>query len=300
MTISDLATPVAPAGGLDSAPLELAPLELAQRLTDLADLLGATDLRPGPEVDRAFGELVGLSLAPHHGVVRAGQAAEVMRLLGPRVAEIRDLCARGETELETCWAQRILAAADPVAELDRFPYLGNYRALVALELAAVRGLGEEPRTAVVVGSGPLPLTGLVLARDHGLDVTLVDRDADSLALGDRVAAALGVPGVTSRLADVSGEVPGPALAALAGADLVVHAALVGSDGLQKHRALSRVAEAMRPGAHVVVRSAAGLRELLYAPASVDDVACLSLQLELHPHHEVVNSALVARRDGSAA
>ena len=261
---------------------------LAERIRTVAGSLEATDLRPGPEVDRAFTELVGLSLD-----LRPPEAAEVLALLGSRVELIRGMCAAGEAELESVWADRIAVAADPWAELESFPYTANYRDLVALELGVLGGLGVRPRTAVLLGSGPLPLTGLLMAAEHGLSVVLVDRDESSLAQGEQLTEALGLTGVRSVLADVEAGVPRE----VGTADLVVQAALVGADGLAKQAVLARLAEAMRPNAHVVVRSAAGLRELLYPPASLRGIDAFTMLVEVHPHHDVVNSVLVARRDG---
>lgn len=260
---------------------------LADRIDTVADVLAATDLRPGPVVDSAFSELVNLALECREPV-----AGEVLTLLGPRVESIRRLCAAGESELENAWADRIVDATDPVSELERFPYLGNYRDLVALEVGALHGLGVRPRTGVMLGSGPLPLTGLLMAAEHGMEVTLVDRDEECLERGERLVRALGVAGVTSVLADVEVGLP----AEVAAADLVLQAALVGADDAAKGGVLAGLAAAMRPGAHLVVRSATALRELLYAPAVVHGVPGLTMLLEIHPHHDVVNSFLVARRD----
>lgn len=261
--------------------------DLVDRIDGVAGSLAATDLRPGPQVDRAFNELVGLALE-----LRGPEAGEVLGLLGARVETIRRLCAAGESELETSWADRVVAAADPAAELERFPYLDNYRDLVTLELGVLHGLGARPRTGVMLGSGPLPLTGLLMAAEHGMEVVLVDRDEACLERGERLVRALGVTGVSSVLADVEAGLPPQ----VSDADLVLQAALVGADDPAKRAVLSALASAMRPGSHVIARSAAGLRELLYAPATLHGVPGLTMLVEVHPHHEVVNSVLVARRD----
>ena len=90
--------------------------DLVHRIDRVAGSLATTDLRPGPQVDRAFTELVGLSLD-----LRQPESGAVLAALGSRVDEIRLLCSAGESELESAWADRIVTAADPVAELeDRF------------------------------------------------------------------------------------------------------------------------------------------------------------------------------------
>lgn len=261
--------------------------DVAAQVRQLVAELDGTDLRPSRSVNEAFGTLV--SLATRH---RGPFSEQVLAALGPHVDRVRRLCALGESALERHWSERITAAADPCAELMRFPYRGNYERLVALELAVARGVGCLPRRAAVLGSGPLPLTGIELACRHRLAVTLVDREARALDAGDSVVRALGLTErITSAHVDVGVDSPD-----LHDCDLVVHGALVGSNAAEKRAALASVSAAMRPGAFLVVRSAVGLRALLYRPVEIDEVAGLTLLVETHPHDDVVNSVLVARRD----
>lgn len=240
-----------------------------------------------PDVDAAFGELVGMALR-HRGSV----ADEVIRALGSDVGRVRTVCARGESELERHWAERVAAADRPWSELASFPYAQNYDDLVDLELSIVRGLGGAPCRIVMIGSGPLPLTGIRFACRHRVDTVLVDRDPDSSAEGEAVVHALGLSG---RIASVCADAGRDDLD-LRDADLVVHGALVGVDADEKHAMLAALSASMRPGAQVVIRSAAGLRALLYPPVAVDAATGLATQVEVHPHHDVVNSIVVARRE----
>ncbi|MFP5073181.1 nicotianamine synthase family protein [Pseudonocardia nantongensis] len=263
-----------------------------RRVLALRGRLEATDLRPGPAVDAAFGELVGLCCHPPD--VCTGT---VLDRLAPHLDTLRALSAIGEGRMEEHWADRIATAADPRAELERFPYLGNYHDLVRMELAALAAVGvPAPRHVVVLGSGPLPLTGLVLAQRHGASVVHVDRDPGAVRAGSAVAAATG-PGVPVRslLADLEAPRLRPELAAELGrADLVLVGALVGADPDTKSAISARLAEAVRPAARLLVRSAAGLRTVLYPPVGTEDLPGLEVLLEVHPRTDVVNSVLVAR------
>lgn len=261
----------------------------ADRLVALRTRLERTDLRPGALVDAAFSELVGLCCHPP-----AGCAGRVLERVAPHAEALRALSATGEGLMERYWAERITTAADPLAELDRFPYLGNYHDLVRLELAALAAVGvPAPRRAVVLGSGPLPLTGLVLAARHGVDVLHVDRDPDAARAGDAVAAALGIPARTVQADAAAPSAAGDLAAGLAGADLVLVGALVGADAAAKEALGTRLAAAA-PHATLLVRTAAGLRTLLYPEATAADLPGLDVLLEVHPRTDVVNSVLVAR------
>lgn len=267
---------------------------LAERVIALRYRLEATDLAPSDAVNSAFGELVMLCCR-----TADADAAATLHHVTAHIPALRAICATGETALEQHWSRRIAAAAHPRAALGEFPYLDNYRDLVRLELGALAACGvPTPRRVVVAGSGPLPLTGLLLAAEHGAEVVHVDRDVCSLQDGDKVTAALDLGDrVTSLCADLTGA--DPALdAALAEADVVVLAALVGGDGAGKAAVSARLAAALRPDARVVVRSAVRLRTLLYPAVTPADLPGLTVLLEVHPATDVVNSVLVARPEES--
>jgi len=256
-----------------------------------AGLAAAPTLAPGPAVDALFGELVGL--------VRYRRGERPDRVLGdPAVRAIQPhlhrLCADGEYALERDWAGRIAAAPDPWAELARFPYHGNYRQLTRLEYHTLRGLGAGPDVRVAfLGSGPLPLTSIVLAHEFGLRVDNVDMDAQAHALGSHVAGVLGLDGLRFHHGDVLD------FDALGDHDVVVLAALVGLDAAGKRRLLRHLRAAMAPGALLLVRSAHRLRSLLYPAVDVDDLVGFTPEVVIQPFNEVINSVIVARRSPGA-
>ncbi len=266
---------------------------------ELERLVRESDLEPDEPTNQAFTELVALCGHRPEAEVAAVLADARVRAVTQR---LRQLCAAGEFRLERCWARRIAAAADPAGELRAFPYLDNYRALAALEvqslsglLAAGAGAGRALARVCVLGSGPLPLTALLLARGLGASVEAVDRDAEATALARAVLRRL--PG-GRRVLVCSGEAAD--FAGVSSADLVVLAALVGVDPVEKQGVLARVADQMRPGAVLLVRSAHRLRTLLYPPITVDELTAASAGLlrplaEIRPMTEVVNSFLVAVR-----
>ncbi|MEJ2859885.1 nicotianamine synthase family protein [Actinomycetospora flava] len=253
-------------------------------------LVAAPDLEPGPDTNALFTRLVGLAVTPHpHHVVDAVLADPD---LTDRLPDLRARCASGEYALERAWARRVLAAPDPAAELERFPYLQNYRDLTRIEYHAVAGHAPlAPRRALFVGSGPLPLSALLLAR-HGVAVDAVDLDEEAVVLGGAVARALG-DDVTVAQGDAL------ALDDLTGYDLVCVAALVGLAPDDKAAALAHVRARMRPGATVLARSAHSLRGLLYPVLDVADEGLGGLEplAVLHPHTDVVNSVVLARVPG---
>jgi nicotianamine synthase len=256
------------------------------------DLSRQPHLRPCPEVDALFGELVGLVASVPPGTGLAG-------CCGQHGPALRRLCAEGETQLELEWAQRIATAADPRACLAGFPYLDNYRRLARLELDTLARVApasavQTPERIVFLGAGPLPLSALLVADALGVVVDAVDCDPVALDAGRRVAQALGgYDGVRF--------IQGDALTMdVADYDLVMVAALVGTTRLAKQAVLRRLAGDMCPGSLLLARSARAARTLLYPPIEPDHLAGFAVHAVVHPIDDVINSVVVATARGLAA
>lgn len=239
-------------------------------------LAAAPSLRPGPEVDRLFRELVRLVLAAPPVLAAATLGDPEVVALRPQLVE---LAARGEYELERAWAERIIASRRPELTLAHFPYFDNYRQLSILERSL---LPSPPRRVLFIGAGPLPLSALLLAEHLAATVVCLDTDPVAVDLGRAVAARLGSPLTFPEHADP------------AAYDLVVVAALVGLSAGDKRHVLQDLRRTMAPGAVLLARSAHGLRTLLYPevdPAAVEGFDRLSLT---HPPAPVINSIVLAR------
>jgi nicotianamine synthase len=259
------------------------PARDADDVASIAAQLACTDLRPGPLVNALFGRLVAaaLSLGHDHPVTRCPHLVET----------VRQLCALGESRLEREWAQRIIA--DP-ASLAGFPYLDNYRRLVAGEYSAIRtALGREPAHLVFAGAGPLPLTAVLLARIAPRPViTCLDRDQAALSLGEAVARALLPASATLRFAHADA-----AAFDYRDSDVTVLAALAGTTLSSKRALLTRMATTLRRDALLAARSVPrDGRRLLYSRITTDAVpAILEVVNEWSPPPGVINSLLLMRR-----
>jgi nicotianamine synthase len=277
---------IAPAAGLGDRIVWL--YEHLSRLRDLA---------PAPGVNALFEELVRLC-------VHADDRAAPPVLADARIRRLRPgllrLCSQGESLLEHEWARRVVRAADPWAELGRFTYLENYQQLSRLEVHTLAGAGHVPRPgarACFLGGGPLPLSALLMHRELGAAVNVVDNDPQAVELARRLLGRL-APGPDLRVTQADAASAGDMAQVLAGCEVVVVAALVGHTRSQKRAVLHAVGRSLDPGAYLVLRGARGLRSLLYPvvePGDVTEAAGCVPQVLVHPLGDVVNSVLVARR-----
>lgn len=252
-------------------------------------LATAASLDPSDEVDRSFRELVALSLGRSE--------TDAARVLGdPIVVAIQEnlqqVCARGEYALERHWAERVLSSGGRAwDELARFPYFANYEKLARLEWNGLLSvLREPPRRVLFIGSGPLPLTSIVLAATHGVSVDNLDVDADACRMASELAPRLGL---ADRLRFHRAD--GRSFAPMHDYDVIFVAALVGLRRAEKQAVVSHVAGQTRATALLVVRSAHRLKTLLYPEVKAADLIPFQPLLEIHPHHEVINSVIVAAK-----
>jgi nicotianamine synthase len=266
------------------------------------ELAACLDLRPGPRVDAAFRRLVRLAVEGDRDGADSALGDPAVRAV---VGSLRAMCIEGEYGLEAMWAERIATSAAPGEELERFPYIGNYRALSAMESDAVAQFAGVPagavRRAAFVGSGPLPLTAFLLAARGDTRVDCIERDPTATALSRRAAAAVGIEDVDVLQAEIPSAPPhgdGRPPVDLADYDLVVLAATVGTTPERKAGVIAHLGGAMSPGAVLVARSARGLRTLLYPEVDLAALRGFDVLGVVHPTGEVINSVIVARVPGS--
>ncbi|GAB4084177.1 hypothetical protein GCM10028784_08070 [Myceligenerans cantabricum] len=261
---------------------------VATRLARLTDrLAGLSSLAPGPETNQLFSAVVRtVTTTPETVARQVGTHAAVTA----RAERLRALSARGESALEVHWSERITAAPDPRAELQSFPYQDNYRELVDMELALLRRhlTGRSPRSVVVLGCGPLPLTATGYAAGLGVRTVGVDHDRSAVGAARGFVEATGSPATVVAHGDAA-RVP------LREHEVVVLAALVGTTTQEKTTLLRSLADRMRPGALLLARSARGLRTLLYPEVDPHAMAGFDVLGVRHPAGDVINSMIVARR-----
>ncbi|KAL6896655.1 hypothetical protein ACP4OV_007227 [Aristida adscensionis] len=283
---------------------EEAPEEaLVKKIAALAAAIGKLpSLSPSPEVNALFTELVTACIPP--------SAVDVERL-GPEAQEMRArlirLCADAEGRLEAHYSDLLAGFDSPLQHLALFPYYNNYILLSQLEYGLLArhhlppAAAPAPARVAFVGSGPLPLSSLVLAARHlpaasfdNYDICgeanerarrLVRADED---LRERMAF------VTSDVADVTRE--------LAAYDVVFLAALVGMAADEKARVVEHLGRHMAPGAALVVRSAHGARGFLYPVVDPEEIrrGGFDVLAVHHPEGEVINSVIIARKPAAAA
>lgn len=236
-------------------------------------------LKPSPEINRLFSRLVAIALSPE----TADHA-----LTPAETAHLQQLCSRAEYELELHWAKRIVQSGDAPSELRAFPYYANYEALTKLEWFTLRSCqNHDDHSVLFVGSGPLPLTAILLAQSYVDQVTILDYDESACDISRQLVNKLGL---ATRITVVQADA-----AAFDGYDrfnTIFIAALAGSTPQQKEEIMRRIKDRSRPHTHILARSSWGMREILYTPLDRRLYSLFRPVIEVRPHNGVVNSLVI--------
>ncbi|KAI3888814.1 hypothetical protein MKX03_002093 [Papaver bracteatum] len=251
-------------------------------------------LKPSKDVDTLFTQLVHSCIPP--------SPIDVTKL-STKVQEIRSklirLCGEAEGHLESHFSTLLGSYETPLDHINIFPYYTNYIKLGRLEYTILSNYIADPNPNHIafIGSGPLPLTSVVLASNHLRTTTFHNYDINPLAnaLARNLVAAdhdlskrmifhdTDIMDVTHGLSDY---------------DVVFLAALVGMNKEEKSKVIDHLAMHMAPGSLLMLRSAYGARGFLYPIVEPSDLPGFEVLAVFHPMDEVINSVIVARKSKS--
>nr|GMD42286.1 nicotianamine synthase [Ipomoea batatas] len=265
---------------------------VVQKICELYDEISRLeDLKPSKDVNMLFTELVHTCIPPN--------PIDVSKLCS-KIQDMRSnlikLCGEAEGLLESHFSTILGSLPDPLQSLSLFPYFDNYLKLSLLEFDLLsRHCGvAPPRRLAFVGSGPLPLSSIVLATCHLTATDFHNYDIDPAANSMAARLVGSDPGLARRMFFHTADIMG-VTCDLKEYDVVFLAALVGMDKEEKGRAVDHLAKYMAPGSVLVVRSAHGARAFLYPVVEPRDLRGFEVLTVYHPTDDVVNSVIVARK-----
>ncbi|KAK4768241.1 hypothetical protein SAY87_003382 [Trapa incisa] len=250
-------------------------------------------LSPCKEVNALLTQLVHACIPPHPVDV----SALCSKVQDVRAKLIR-LCGQAEGLLEAHYSTLLGSFDRPLDHLSIFPYYTNYIKLAKLEFDLLTQHlpphATPPARIAFVGSGPLPLTSLVLAANHLPATAFHNYDIDAAANSMALGLVLPDPDLSRRVFFHTGDIM-DVTTELGRYDVVFLAALVGMVEEEKARIMDHLAEFMAPGAILMVRSANGARAFLYPVVEPDDLRGFEFLSVYHPTDEVINSVVVAKK-----
>lgn len=193
--------------------------------------------------------------------------------------------SRAEYEMELYFSDLFLNDPNFTEDsLNDFWYLQNYIDLVDLELETITLPADENKEVVFIGSGPLPLTAIIMAQKTGMHMTCLDLDEYAIIRGHELTKKLGISDKIQYKQSAGHEYDYKNTA------LVMIASLVGN----KEEVLNTIQNTADEPPQVAIRSAEGLHALLYEPVttSILDVFNMCVQKQTRQEPRVINTTLM--------
>lgn len=220
----------------------------------------------------------------HFSETEKKQVLDNPQIRAVRRAMLTEL-SEAEYAMELYFSDKFLQNPDFVEKnLNEFWYLQNYLDLVDLELEKVSVSKHPDKEVVFIGSGPLPLTAIIMAQKTGMKITCLDMDEAAVKRGEALAEKLGMGDQLHFTQSAGNEYDYRDTA------LVMVASLVAD----KKQVLERIKATAQDAPEVALRSAEGLHALLYDPVkpSMLEEFNMRVERETRPTPAVINSTLV--------
>lgn len=264
---------------------------LQEKINNIVSIYGelssARDLVPSPIVNVNFSKLVSIvDATPAH---LSKEILSDSKIEGIR-QKLRKLSSQGESELERLWAKRILSSDRVYATLTRFPYFENYERMTDFEVEGMKSCDlHDSHKILFVGSGPLPLSSIMMAGKHGFDVDNIDIDKKACDLSSKLIKVFNlsekVKVLHKNIFDIID---------FSEYKSIFIAALAGKDEAEKIRIINHVALYAEKGTHIILRSVADLGTLLYPEITADHLKSIDVVKKYNRPKGVINNIIVGK------
>ncbi|KAF8581649.1 Nicotianamine synthase [Ramaria rubella] len=265
-------------------------------------ILALPSLHPSPIVNKVFTELVSLCLQiripSNHLIEHLQDESHSTHKSNFDVKCLIERAMDAEGCMERYWAQILATNSDVVSTMRTFWYWDNYAALTRYELNSLKAAGcSTTRRMAFIGSGPLPLSAVLVGQKTQGEVVLYDKDPEANAMAAAWVQKLPAIGGKEAVAIFSFrdlDIWAEDQSVFANYDVVWVAASVGIDGKEKRAIVEYLMKWMRPGTFLAVRSVEMGCSLLYPEVKRSELANFDVVRHDVPPQGVVNSVIVLR------
>lgn len=188
---------------------------------------------------------------------------------------------------ETALERRFIQGLGAAASIDAYRLTPRFRRLIEREIDLLGG--AKPARALFIGSGPVPVSAILLHEYLGVPVDCADVDPDAVAQSRTLLERLSLKDQI-RVALTDG-----AAVDASRYDMVLIALLA----KPKAEILAQVSKSARPDCRIICRTSLGLRTIVYEPMNpAEDLKCFRVadrRPALH-HGDTISSLLLARHE----
>ncbi|PKL67926.1 MAG: methyltransferase [Methanobacteriales archaeon HGW-Methanobacteriales-1] len=255
------------------------------KISDIAEKLKNFDnLNNNFNIEKIIPLLDSIEEIAHDETIDFDSAKHILdhKKMGAELKLIRKFYVDVGMKLETEKALEILEADDPWKVLESFHFYKRYEKLIRNEAILSQLYGME--NMVFIGGGPLPLTLIMINQFFGINGTSIELSPEIADISLRVLEKLGldseinvVCGDETKLKNID-------------CDMVMVAALAEP----KKRVFSNVKKFTRPNAKIVYRTYTGMRAILYAPVTEEDLQGFVTLNSVLPSGKVNNTSVLIK------
>lgn len=265
-------------------------LLIAQIMQLHASISKLESLRPCKQVNSLFTHLVKLCTLPSSIDIDAlPQEVQHMR------ESLINLSGHAEGLLELEFSTFISLTPEPSKNVTLFPYYGNYVKLAHIENKILKENGVvNPKKVAFIGSGPMPLTSIIMATHHMESTHFDNFDIDEKA-NDVARKIIASDSALEKRMKFETQDIMEVRERLGQYDCIFLAALVGMSREAKVKILGHIRKYMKEGGILLVRSAKGARAFLYPILEERDMVDFEVLNIFHPTNDVINSVVLLRK-----
>lgn len=242
------------------------------------EILKQKSLKPSKEVDFLFKDLVDHATNIKNKII----------LNKKELSSLVKKCGEAEYEMEKHYALKIINSKNPKKELEKFKYYKNYLDLIKLEYLNI-SYYSKIKNIIFTGSGPLPLSGIILAEEYNLNVTLLENDIEAFKISKELVKILSLKNKIKIINEDA-----YFFKEYHKYDCIFIAAMVENINKKKIDFVNELYTNLKNDTLLLCRSSHENRKLLYTNIKKDKLI-MSPVLEVRPHNYIVNSFLIFQK-----
>lgn len=111
--------------------------------------------------------------------------------VAPYISNLRNMCQKAECEMEKFWAKYFENTPDlSFSSLKDFWYYKQYKQIVKNENDLIEKNCPEAQNVAFIGSGPLPMSAIILNKLKNRNIDLIDRDNNAIDCSKKICSKL--------------------------------------------------------------------------------------------------------------
>ncbi|MDO8658455.1 MAG: nicotianamine synthase family protein [Candidatus Levybacteria bacterium] len=203
---------------------------------------------------------------------------------------LRKLWANYEYQREKSWALEIYNSSKSSLELSRYPVYNFYEKIIPLEFGIGNALYEKVVCNVLfIGSGPLPLSSIILAKTAKIHVDGIDILQEACDISTKLVKKLKLQ---TQIRFICTDIC--AMDTIKKYDIIILSTLAGETIQEKLAIFEYLNKHMRKGQILIIRTVQGLKSLLYQESQINDLKSFKIHFE-NKSSNIISRIIVAQK-----